>query len=46
MISSESRMISGERRSSTPSAPIANRIALTATYQVMSGPSIDPFGAK
>ena len=41
MISSESRTISGERRSSTPSAPIEKRIALTARYQVTSGPSID-----
>src|SRR5262249_32280665 len=39
MISSERSTISGERRSSTPSAPIENRIALTDTYQVMSGPS-------
>ena len=38
MISSESRTISGERRSSTPSAPIEKRIALIARYQVTSGP--------
>src|SRR5262249_51802876 len=40
MISSESSTISGERRSSTPSAPIAKRIALMARYQVTSGPCI------
>src|SRR5262249_12221639 len=48
MISRESRTISGERRSSTPSAPIANSVALTPRYQTMSGPSIvvDPGDAS
>src|SRR5262249_53328331 len=38
MISTESRMISGLRRTSTPSAPATNRIPESATYQVTSGP--------
>src|SRR5438093_4672881 len=38
MISSESRTISGLRRRSTPSAPVANRNADTAIYQATSGP--------
>src|SRR6266511_1779484 len=42
MISSESRTISGERRRSTPNTPIEKRIALTARYQVTSGPNIEP----
>jgi hypothetical protein len=46
MISSDSSTMSGERRSRTPSAPIANSIALTARYQVMSGPSIAASGAE
>src|SRR5579862_5170106 len=42
MISTESRMISGLRRRSTPSEPVANRITLSAMYQLMSGPCIRP----
>src|SRR5512133_1692139 len=38
MISSESRTISGLRRSSTPSAPVENRKAATTRYQATSGP--------
>src|SRR5437867_2693462 len=38
MISSDRRTISGLRRSSTPSAPVANRNADTPRYQAMSGP--------
>src|SRR5919201_1729690 len=40
MISSESRTISGFRRSRTPSAPVENRKAATQRYQATSGPSI------
>src|SRR5919197_571171 len=40
MISSESRTISGLRRSSSPSAPVANRKPATQRYQAMLGPSI------
>src|SRR5438067_9419576 len=40
MISSESRTISGLRRSRTPRAPVANRNAATARYHAMSGPSM------
>src|SRR5690348_10351738 len=40
MISTESRMISGFRRSITPSAPTVKRIALRITYHWMSGPCI------
>src|SRR5436305_8435144 len=43
MISTESRMISGFRRSITPSEPIANRSALRTTYHWMSGPCIRAF---
>src|SRR2546421_6032275 len=39
MISSESRTISGFRRSSTPSAPVENKNAATARYQATLGPS-------
>src|ERR671936_820739 len=39
MISRESRTISGERGSNTPSAPIGNSAALIPRYQVTSGPS-------
>src|SRR5512133_1915841 len=39
MISSDSRTISGLRRSSTPSAPVANRKPATHRYQATSGPS-------
>jgi hypothetical protein len=42
MISSESSMISGLRRSTTPVVPIAKRTAATARYQVGSGPSTTP----
>src|SRR5205085_5204234 len=38
MISSERSTISGLRRRSTPSAPVANRNAETARYQETSGP--------
>src|SRR4029453_12781849 len=38
MISSESRTISGLRRSRTPSAPVENRKAATTRYQATSGP--------
>src|SRR5438874_308643 len=41
MISTESRMISGLRRSSTPSDPAAKRITASARYQETSGPCID-----
>src|SRR5690242_9937843 len=41
MISTDSRMISGERRSSTPSAPVAKSSAARITYALMSGPCID-----
>src|SRR5437867_13016493 len=40
MISSDSRTISGFRRSSTPSAPVEKRNAATARYQATSGPFI------
>src|SRR5205823_9327591 len=40
MISTESRMISGERRNMTPSAPVAKSSALRTTYHWMSGPCI------
>src|SRR5438270_53167 len=40
MISSERRTISGLRRISTPSAPVAKRKAATARYQLTSGPFI------
>src|SRR5213076_1453248 len=40
MISTESRMISGLRRSITPSAPVAKSSALRITYQLTSGPCI------
>src|SRR3954447_15567810 len=40
MISTESRMIRGLRRSITPSAPVEKRIALRITYQLISGPCI------
>ena len=40
MISSESRTMSGLRRSSTPAIPIAKRIAEIARYQGTPGPSI------
>src|SRR4051812_17779180 len=40
MISSESRIVSGLRRISTPNAPVANRNAATPRYQLTSGPSI------
>jgi hypothetical protein len=38
MISSESRMISGLRRSITPSAPSEKSMVATIRYQTMSGP--------
>src|SRR5437588_4979472 len=41
MISSESSTISGLRRSSTPSAPVAKRKPETAKYQATLGPSTD-----
>src|SRR5207244_5837280 len=40
MIATEGRRISGERRSITPSAPVAKRSALRTTYHWMSGPCI------
>src|SRR5205814_2592187 len=40
MISTESRMISGLRRTSTPSAPVTNRSAARTRYQPTSGPCI------
>src|SRR4051812_24210098 len=40
MISTESRMISGDRRSITPSAPVANSSPASTTYALMSGPCI------
>src|SRR3954451_14938976 len=40
MISSESRIVSGLRRISTPKAPVAKRNAATPRYQLTSGPSI------
>src|SRR5215813_3459267 len=40
MISTDSKMINGLRRSITPSAPVENRIALRITYHWMSGPCI------
>src|SRR5437660_3748789 len=46
MISSESRTISGLRRSRTPSAPTEKRKAATPRYQAMSGPSISPPGVR
>src|SRR5579872_3323483 len=46
MISTESRMISGERRSITPTAPIVKSRAARTTYQEMSGPSIALHGAR
>src|SRR5205085_11481117 len=42
MISSDSRTISGLRRSRTPSAPVPNKKPATARYQATSGPSINP----
>src|SRR5687767_8602486 len=42
MISSESRTISGLRRSSTPRAPVANRNADRVRYQETSGPCTAP----
>src|SRR5262249_20698116 len=46
MISTESRMVSGLRRTSTPIAPIVNSIAASTTYQVMSGPCIRLFQGR
>src|SRR3954469_18312825 len=46
MISTESRMISGLRRTSTPSAPITNSIPASARYQATSGPCIVPQRAR
>ena len=43
MISSESSTISGLRRSTTPSSPIANRTAATARYQVGRGRALGVF---
>src|SRR5262249_16889698 len=40
LISIDSRMISGLRRSSTPSAPVVKSSALRITYHWMSGPCI------
>src|SRR5690348_7338297 len=40
MISTESRMISGFRRSITPSAPVANSSPDSTTYHWRSGPCI------
>jgi hypothetical protein len=40
--SSESSTISGLRRMSTPSAPVANMNAAIPKYQVTSGPFIAP----
>src|SRR2546423_4743957 len=40
MISTESRMISGLRRTSTPSAPVTKRSAASTRYQPTSGPCI------
>src|SRR6185295_18777635 len=40
MISTESRMISGLRRTSTPSAPVTNRRPASTRYQPTSGPCI------
>src|SRR3954447_9872021 len=42
MISSESRIVSGLRRISTPNAPVAKRKAATPRYQVISGPRMAP----
>src|SRR5215471_8005628 len=40
MISTESRMISGLRRTSTPSAPVTNSTPARTRYQPTSGPCI------
>src|SRR5437588_2739340 len=42
MISSESRTISGFRRSNTPRAPVAKRKPATARYHAILGPSTAP----
>src|SRR5262249_6194339 len=48
MISTLSRMINGLRRTSTPSAPVTNRIPESDRYQAISGPCtddlLDPLG--
>ena len=48
MISTESRMISGLRRSITPSAPIEKSSPARTTYHRMSGPCIalDPASVR